>query len=402
MRSILRSFRRGRDGTRSRLGSVAPAPIADSSQRGIAPPKSVATSSPRTQLSVPVEVIEVILELFWRNPNLSVHNTRSLSHHTLCLTSRSIRSIIQSLAVRYVVCTSIAEFGIYVNLALVHTQARAPYALPVSIELTTSPLYLVSLNVFLTYPHVSHRVQKVLLKLRNDHNLGELPLFHDTQSITVIPTAWYEPFSDLSYQWLTQAPSLTSVSFHGFDRIIYTLKYLGNLEHAVQCTTPRVTHLTLGISGFGEVHSITHFQWTMLFPNLDTLELHGGPTDLKQLHQPRPTAVFPSSMTTLILHAPPGATLSLLSLWGVTRFLDTFNTLNDLRALKSRAFQSSSPDRDELRMIFDTSDQEPLGWASAVASAAQKGVTFLRRSGCCRPGPCWLSPSSSAHAGGLY
>jgi hypothetical protein len=219
----------------------------------------------------------------------------------------------------------------------------------------------------LKYPF-SHPVQKALRKLINVHNLGELPLFHDTQSCTITITLGTWPWLNwrLTHKWLTQAPSLTSMSFHDFDlTIMWTLIQWGKQEYAMR---PRITHLTLSVSTRKFIACV---HWAVLFPNVDTLELYDGPTDLEQLRRPRPTTMFPFSMTTLILHAPPGATLLLLNLWGVTKFLDNY------------AIDTRNTRRDELRIIFDTSDQEPLGWASAVASAAPKGVTLLRRSGCC-------------------
>jgi hypothetical protein len=373
MRSLLRSFRRAPVRTRHQLEPMALAvPDADSSQRGIASPKSVAASSSRNELSVLAEIIEDILEFFWRNTNLFTPNARYRSYRALSLTSRSIRAIVQNLAIRYVVCTTILEFEIHFNLALAHTRTRTPHVLPASIELTTKPLYLVPLNAFLSSPvhyPLSRRAKKVLLKLRNVHDLGELPLFHDTQSITITITLGMWPVVPdwrLAHEWLTQAPSLTSMSFHDFDlTIMWTLIQWGKQEYAMR---PRITHLTLSVSTRKFIACV---HWAVLFPNVDTLELYDGPTDLEQLRRPRPTTMFPFSMTTLILHAPPGATLLLLNLWGVTKFLDNY------------AIDTRNTRRDELRIIFDTSDQEPLGWASAVASAAPKGVTLLRRSGCC-------------------
>jgi hypothetical protein len=255
MRRILGSLCRAPAGTRYQPESVSPAaPDANSSQRaGIAPPKSVATSSSGTQRTFPKEIIEVILELLWRDIKLSTNYTRYRSYRALSSTSRSIRAIVQNLAIRYVVCTSILELGMYLNLALAHTRARALHVLPASIKLTTSPLYLVPLNAFLsspqTYP-LPCRAKKVLLKLRNVHNLGELPLFHDTQSCTLTLTltsgTWPGQDWRLAHEWLTQAPTLTSMSFHDFDRtIMWTLIQWGEEDYAMR---PRITHLTLSVS----------------------------------------------------------------------------------------------------------------------------------------------------------
>jgi hypothetical protein len=316
-------------------------------------------------IDVPTDILHHILELLWRDP--AQHGTRWINYCTLSLTSHTISSIIRDLAVRYVRCISRKDLGMYLSIVhrLVLTKPFPALPLPPSIELVVSPLYLCRLKSFREYLDSPYVVDKMLLKLRDNMNLGDYTLFGDTQSLTIIPSTKLKKHV---FSWMAQSPSLSLVFFENFGPTSFALvddavAYVDS-ESSAQYINAHVTHLATRLSAASTtLGSTSSMPFSVIFPEVTTLELY-GPFDLSACH----SKAFPPKMTTLVLHAPAGATLSLMKVWGIEGFLQKGLVNSNCRS--------------GLRIMFETSYQEPLGWAHTVARAGQVGITLLRRPTC--------------------
>jgi hypothetical protein len=316
-----------------------------------------------SRIDVPTDILHLILELLWRDP--AQHGTRWINYCTLSLTSHDISSIIRDLAIRYVRCISRKDLGMYLSIVhrLVLTKPFPALPLPPSIELVVSPLYLCRLKSFREYLDSPYVVDRMLLTLRDSKNLGDYTLFGDTQSLTIIPSTKLKKHV---FSWIAQSPSLFRIFFENVrptsSALVDDAVYVDG-ESSAHYINTHVTHLATRLSASTTLSNTSIMPFSVIFPEVTTFELY-GPFDLSQCH----SNAFPPKLTTLVLHAPAGATLSLMKVWWIEGFV------------KKAMFNYAN--RSGLHIIFETSDQEPLGWVHAVAGASQIGVTFLRRPTC--------------------